>query len=879
MIEVEFDKSTETHYCIDLDTRDRYVEENLSRIKKRLLAHPDREGRIAVVCYGPSLDDTWEELKEFEFIITCSGAHKFLLDRGIVPTWHCEVDPRAHKADLIGQPHRLVEYLVSSVCHRKVLDLLEDYEVRLWHVFSHESDRKGVPQAFPRGEWAITGGSNVGLRAMVLARFLGFRKMSVFGMDYSFKENGQQHAGPHPKEVQKLYRVKVGEESFLTNGAMHYYAQQFFKEVGKIGDIDLEIKGHGLLQAQIKQHKGPLIEDKTSPIAAMTPQVISPDYVNLNRELHESNPQYGISGSKRASAVRKIINAIKPASILDYGCGKGTLAKALPFPIWEYDPAVPGKDKVPRPAELVVCTDVLEHVEPEYLPGVLLDLSRCTLKVCYAVIHTGPSLKTLPDGRNTHLIQQPLSWWKEQLSECFTVAKIEQDGPELIAVLGPKQKLPMDITPVRHEQTEVLFHTPNKQTQWRAETLLTKEPATIKWIETFNPGEVLYDIGANVGSYTVWAAKRRGVKVFAFEPEAQNYALLCKNMTLNRVDGRAYCLALSNSQILDTIYLSSQEPGGSCNTFGEKVGFDLKKRHGIEQGAVGVSLDSLQGLPKPDHIKIDIDGMEHKVIEGAKKLLSDGQVKSLLIEINTHLPEHIRMMEELDQLGFRHYPAQLRASLRTSGLFEGCGECVFTLENPVETSVLKKIREAQVISEPYPHLYIEDVFPKDFYENLTLPINGYRSLEEARGTQGYPQRFVHETPKEFYWMRSGKLRSLLNEKLGVEAVVDETLLIQDKPGYSIGPHTDTPSKAVSALFYLTRNWTHLEHGTSIYVPLNGSFKDNEGKHYREGFSLHWTAPGKPNSAFIFARTDNSFHGAEPYNGSGVRDILLYDSRK
>ena len=129
-------------------------------------------------------------------------------------------------------------------------------------------------------------------------------------------------------------------------------------------------------------------------------------------------------------------------SVLDYGSGKGYLGKELPFPIWEYDPAIPGKDQSPRPADLVVCTDVLEHIEPEKLIHVLRDLSRCVLKVGYFVIHTGPSGKVLADGRNSHLIQQPPEWWRMKLKKHFILSKhsLTYKHPILTAVVGQKPK-------------------------------------------------------------------------------------------------------------------------------------------------------------------------------------------------------------------------------------------------------------------------------------------------------------------------------------------------------------------------------------------------------------------------------------------------------
>jgi FkbM family methyltransferase len=680
MIQVaDFAKKHNTSYCIDLDTRDRQVIAGSSRVRERIKAHADHDGHIAVVCYGPSLQETWPLLRNFDKIITCSGAHKFLIDHGIIPTWHAEVDPREHKADLIGTPHKDVEYLVASVCHQKVFDLLEGFNVKLWHVFAHESSRE-IPVALPRGEWAITGGSNVGLRSMVLARFLGFKKMTIFGMDYSFKNDGTQHAGWHPKEIPNVHAVEVAGEIFYTNPPMHHYCQEFFKEVTKLGDIELEVVGNGLLQAQIREHMKtkPLIpaDRKPAMIAATLPVVISPEYLELNKQLHAENPAYGISGSKRAEVVRKLVASVKPASVLDYGCGKGTLATSLSFPIWEYDPAIPGKDAPPRPADLVICADVLEHVEPEFLEAVLLDLARCTQKVCYVVINTCPAIKTLADGRNAHLLQKPMMWWEGMIGRYFDIAKAEQNESELTMVLGPKKKetpktvpaldISSRITPIRYGKTEVKFRTPNEATFWRAKSLITKEPSTIAWIDTFQPGEILYDVGANVGGYTILAAKHKGVKVYAFEPEAENYSLLVQNIALNGLDAKAYCLAITDEEKFDTLHLSVRGAGGSCHTFGAATGPTGEERNGDhpEQPAIGMTLDGLveRGLPQPHHIKIDVDGLERDVIAGAAKTLANTQ--SLLVEINPALQDHMAILASLKELGFTYDLEQVKAATR-----------------------------------------------------------------------------------------------------------------------------------------------------------------------------------------------------------------------
>ena len=126
-------------------------------------------------------------------------------------------------------------------------------------------------------------------------------------------------------------------------------------------------------------------------------------------------------------------------------------------------------------------------------------------------------------------------------------------------------------------------------TKWRVDSLFTKEPDTIEWIRGFQAGEVFVDIGANVGMYTIWAAKTRGVRTFAFEPESQNYALLCRNIVMNELSERvvAYCLALSDSAGYSLLHLSQFQLGGSCHSFGEKIDHNLEHRDTkLSQGCV-----------------------------------------------------------------------------------------------------------------------------------------------------------------------------------------------------------------------------------------------------------------------------------------------------
>jgi hypothetical protein len=162
--------------------------------------------------------------------------------------------------------------------------------------------------------------------------------------------------------------------------------------------------------------------------------LISNEYKELNRQLHGQG-HYGVSGAGWAEHVRKLSLMMNTQDILDYGCGTRTLEQSLGFPIHNYDPCIVGLDAPPNPAQIVVCTDVLEHVEPDCVDAVLDDLQRCTLGTGFFVIATGAARKVLPDGRNAHLIQQGTRWWLPKLCERFDVVNVATLPGEFVVVV------------------------------------------------------------------------------------------------------------------------------------------------------------------------------------------------------------------------------------------------------------------------------------------------------------------------------------------------------------------------------------------------------------------------------------------------------------
>lgn len=164
--------------------------------------------------------------------------------------------------------------------------------------------------------------------------------------------------------------------------------------------------------------------------------LISESYRALNAELHQRRVGFGTSGKRYFAPVSQLTTIYDSRDILDYGCGLRTLEAALGFAIANYDPCIEGLQATPEAHDLVACTDVLEHIEPECLSDVLADLRRVTRKAAFMTIATRPAKKYLADGRNAHLIQEPARWWIEKLWDAgFRIRQFADMGGEVQVVV------------------------------------------------------------------------------------------------------------------------------------------------------------------------------------------------------------------------------------------------------------------------------------------------------------------------------------------------------------------------------------------------------------------------------------------------------------
>jgi len=171
----------------------------------------------------------------------------------------------------------------------------------------------------------------------------------------------------------------------------------------------------------------------------------SPEYQKQQERLHAKG-NYGVTGQKYGQIVSSIIDKLHIDHLLDYGCGSNlsltqTLKPKRGFKYQGYDIGVPDYAGDPVPAEMVACIDVLEHIEPDYLESVLDHLEELTEVVLFASIHTGQAGKTLSDGRNAHLIQEPYTWWLPKIWERFDIQTYQQVSPVEFFVIAHNQGL------------------------------------------------------------------------------------------------------------------------------------------------------------------------------------------------------------------------------------------------------------------------------------------------------------------------------------------------------------------------------------------------------------------------------------------------------
>ncbi|MGE5546971.1 MAG: FkbM family methyltransferase [Solirubrobacterales bacterium] len=219
--------------------------------------------------------------------------------------------------------------------------------------------------------------------------------------------------------------------------------------------------------------------------------------------------------------------------------------------------------------------------------------------------------------------------------------------------------------PVDTARGRLVFYTPSKTAVYWPREAFQAEPETIRWIDSFPEGAVFWDIGANVGCYSLYAGLREDMRVLSFEPNPYTFNCLVNNIHLNRLDARVsgFCIAVADKPGIDGFYMESHEAGSVGNSFADPSTSTVKDC-GTSSfvAAMGLSIDALvdtMGVPFPTHLKIDVDGIEDRIIAGGTKVLGDPRLRSVLVEVATGT-------EDLDR--------------RAAAIFAKMKECGFTVD-------------------------------------------------------------------------------------------------------------------------------------------------------------------------------------------------------
>jgi FkbM family methyltransferase len=226
---------------------------------------------------------------------------------------------------------------------------------------------------------------------------------------------------------------------------------------------------------------------------------------------------------------------------------------------------------------------------------------------------------------------------------------------------------------VKSRGVTLQFTAPNRINKFRAKSFASKEPETLDWIDQLPEGCTLWDVGANVGLYSIYAAKKRECRVVAFEPSVFNLELLARNLFLNGLQSRVSLvpLALSDKLEQSQLRMTTTEWGGALSSFGQNFGWDGQALDQIFSfPTLGISMDegiSLLRLPDPDFIKMDVDGIEHMILRGGVGVLS--RIHGILVEINDGFEEQGKEAEKILKAAGLRRQAKLHAPMIADSAF------------------------------------------------------------------------------------------------------------------------------------------------------------------------------------------------------------------
>jgi FkbM family methyltransferase len=192
------------------------------------------------------------------------------------------------------------------------------------------------------------------------------------------------------------------------------------------------------------------------------------------------------------------------------------------------------------------------------------------------------------------------------------------------------------------------FFIPNKAVNLRVKRIFQKEPETIAWINSFKntSDNIFWDIGANIGLFSIYCAiKNNKIKVYSFEPCFSNLRVLSRNISINNLQKNIAInpIALTNVENKFAMFLESrfQEGSSEHSIYNSPPPPPSENVNSYRIFCTNINYFLLNKIMKiPNYIKIDVDGIEHLILEGFGRFLKNKRIKSISIEVNEDLPQH-----------------------------------------------------------------------------------------------------------------------------------------------------------------------------------------------------------------------------------------------
>lgn len=425
-----------------------------------LYAEAYDERTFVMICGGPSLENHLDEIalkagRPDEYFVVCSNmTGGYLLEHGITPHAHFILDPQKRKQFDIapGKTSPRTQYWINAACDPAVLAVLKAQDIKPYlYLADFDADGKAilaVKESMRPGQpgmMAVQGGTMAGLRAINLADARGHRKMEYYGFDATVQvANGR--ARPY------AYEKKRGEaiieltcdrcpEKFDTTLIFQNQVNEFIRWRAHMPWMEIKIIGGGLI-AHYQKH----LEDDEAKYPHNGARYTA-EYAQLQRELH-ARGHYGTAGKQFIPTIFHAISQLAKrhgrVTVLDYGSAGGNTMKAVREHLWMppeivdrcYDPFVDEFAGEPEAADFVICTDVMEHVEPQCTAAVLNHIAALTRRIAFFSISLKPAHKTLSDGRNAHINLRSAEFWLREVKKRFITseAKIAPDGEVLLIV-------------------------------------------------------------------------------------------------------------------------------------------------------------------------------------------------------------------------------------------------------------------------------------------------------------------------------------------------------------------------------------------------------------------------------------------------------------